>query len=257
MAELVKNKVGDYDELFIEQTGSGCCGEMFSCGLWEGNTEFTVRPMNNKKNVVMYVGEESSCLCRCCCGPYRSMKIKVHDGKDDKAPSFIQYNRSFACMPSNLKCCCYQEMSAKLLTDEKKEEGKDIGSFVESFYWCHTQFNVVDEEGKVAYHVHPPTCCCGMCVSYCPEASCSTCKLGCCRIPFDIYDPKSGKSVGKICKVWGGLATEVFTDADSFECKFPPEATPNEKALILGGVFLINQLYFENGSVEKVDNNVP
>lgn len=81
------------------------------------------------------------------------MKIKVHDGKDDKAPSFIQYNRSFACMPSNLKCCCYQEMSAKLLTDEKKEEGKDIGSFVESFYWCHTQFNVVDEEGKVAYHV--------------------------------------------------------------------------------------------------------
>ena len=84
---------------------------------------------------------------------YRSMKIKLHDGVDDKAPSFIQYDRAFACMPSNLKCCCYQEMSAKILTDEKKEEGKAIGSFIESFYWCHTQFNVVDEEGKIAYHV--------------------------------------------------------------------------------------------------------
>jgi hypothetical protein len=45
--------------------------------------------------------------------------------------------------------------------------------------------------------------------------------------------------------VWGGIAKEFLTDADTFEVQFPADADPDTKLRIVGGVFLINQLFFE------------
>jgi hypothetical protein len=80
------------------------------------------------------------------------------------------------------------------------------------------------------------------------------CKEGCCscRIPFYIYIPgKQGDNdeIGKIVKVWSGLGTELFTDADKFELLFPTDADPGNKATLLGMLFLLNTMFFER------DNN--
>ena len=81
-----------------------------------------------------------------------------------------------------------------------------------------------------------------MCVDVCSEGCCS------CRIPFNIYEPgkhAAGQEVGQVVKTWAGLATEVFTDADKFELRFPANADAQTKTRLLGATFLLNQLFFE------------
>jgi len=52
--------------------------------------------------------------------------------------------------------------------------------------------------------------------------------------------------VGVITKKWSGLGKEVFTDADNFGITFSSELKETTKAILLGAVFLIDFLYFEN-----------
>ena len=51
--------------------------------------------------------------------------------------------------------------------------------------------------------------------------------------------------VGKIVKLWRGLGTEVFTDADSFQVEFPEGADEDTKKRILGTVMFVNIQFFE------------
>ncbi|MDA8539177.1 phospholipid scramblase family protein, partial [bacterium] len=41
------------------------------------------------------------------------------------------------------------------------------------------------------------------------------------------------------------MAAQAFTDADNFGCTFPPDATPQAKAVLLAAVFMIDFLFFE------------
>lgn len=54
------------------------------------------------------------------------------------------------------------------------------------------------------------------------------------------------RMVGKITKKWSGLLKEAFTDADSFGVQFPEGWQDETKATILGAVFLIDFVHFEN-----------
>ena len=84
----------------------------------------------------------------------------------------------------------------------------------ETFYCCVPQYAVKSKTGDLQYNIHMPVCCGGCCLDLCAEGCCS------CRIPFYIYPPgqhDTGTQVGKIVKVWGGIAKELFTDADTFE----------------------------------------
>jgi uncharacterized protein YxjI len=51
---------------------------------------------------------------------------------------------------------------------------------------------------------------------------------------------------GRITKRWSGLLKEGFTDADKFGVLFPAEWDVRLKALLLGAVFLIDFVHFEN-----------
>jgi hypothetical protein len=70
-----------------------------------------------------------------------------------------------------------------------------------------------------------PTCVGGMCVNIFAEG------LFNCRIPFYVFPPgveqEKGNEVGSIVKIFGGLSTELFTDADKFEVRLelPSEQT--------------------------------
>ena len=61
-------------------------------------------------------------------------------------------------------------------------------------------------------------------------------------------DPKrgrDGKKYAQITKVWGGMKSEMFTDADKFEVEFPAGSDPDSKARLLGTVFFLNMNFFE------------
>ena len=74
-----------------------------------------------------------------------------------------------------------------------------------------------------------------------------------CRVHFDIINVATG-STGYIRKIFSGIAKEMFTDADSFILSFPPDANVHHKMLLLGAVFLIDFMYFENNDRDNNNN---
>jgi len=66
--------------------------------------------------------------------------------------------------------------------------------------------------------------------------------------PWTFIIKKNGRDEGKITKRWSGLFKEGFTDADNFEVMLPVESSLSERCLILGAVFLIDFVHFENKS---------
>jgi len=64
--------------------------------------------------------------------------------------------------------------------------------------------------------------------------------------PWTFQIKKGGQELGKITKKWSGLAKESFTDADNFGITFPAGIELSQKAVLLGAVFLIDFVHFEN-----------
>lgn len=54
-----------------------------------------------------------------------------------------------------------------------------------------------------------------------------------------------GREVGRIEKKWGGLATEAFTDADTFALSLP-QGDPTLRRLVVAAAILVDFAYFEN-----------
>jgi uncharacterized protein YxjI len=64
--------------------------------------------------------------------------------------------------------------------------------------------------------------------------------------PWTFEVRKNNREYGKITKKWSGLLKESFTDADNFGVTFPDDWDITLKALLLGAVFLIDFVHFEN-----------
>ena len=66
--------------------------------------------------------------------------------------------------------------------------------------------------------------------------------------PWTFQIQKESKELGKITKKWSGLLKESFTDADTFGISFPKKSDLNQKAILLGAVFLIDFVHFEDNN---------
>lgn len=243
--------LGSASEFRISQTMKGCIQEMFGC---EANSEFHF--LINGEHVGT-IEEQSSCCIRLICKNNRYWDTKMVAGQDINAPAILTFHRPFRCIAGGGKCCCYQEVN--VAAGPKAEEGgTPLGKAIEGFYCCVPSFKTVTADGTHEYDFHQPTCCGGMMVNCCAQGCCN------CRIPFLIYKaggaesdtiPSSGSTPvpgfeneqpqAQITKVWGGLAQEMFTDADIFELKAPDGAAPDAKARLIAGTLMINQLFFE------------
>ena len=73
-----------------------------------------------------------------------------------------------------------------------------------------------------------------------------------CRLYGPILHPwtfevrENERETGKITKKWSGLLKEGFTDADNFAVALPPGKSVEAKSVLLGAVFLIDFVHFEN-----------
>ncbi|MBU2573176.1 MAG: scramblase [Elusimicrobia bacterium] len=63
--------------------------------------------------------------------------------------------------------------------------------------------------------------------------------------PWTFKISKDDAEIGEIVKKWSGLGKETFTDADNFSVRFPQGADADQKAVLLGALFLIDMVYFE------------
>ena len=64
--------------------------------------------------------------------------------------------------------------------------------------------------------------------------------------PWTFNILKQEQEIGKITKKWSGLLKEGFTDADTFGVAFPGDLPLEQKCILLGAVFLIDFVHFEN-----------
>jgi hypothetical protein len=175
------------------------------------------------------------------------------------------YKRPMTCPLWCGKLCCYQQVTME------NPDGSPNGSVMEKcWFCCSPQFSVVKPDGTVEFTMVPDSCKTGMCLL-----------VGCAGLggsTIDIYSDSSvqvGKVVHgteKLHKVpwlntvlWGqkqenshGLSLSQFRDGrrdikvDHFAVSFPPEASTDARARILGAVFLINQVFFEPGSAQAL-----
>ena len=110
-------------------------------------------------------------------------------------------------------------------------------------------FKVYDHQDNQIYLIHQPTCCGGCCVNCCAEGN--PCGKGCCKQSFRVYDADQSSTggdapyKGMIMKKPKSLATELFTDAEAFEVKFPEDANADQKGILIGAAIFINSLFYE------------
>ncbi len=66
--------------------------------------------------------------------------------------------------------------------------------------------------------------------------------------PWTFMIRRDETDVGKITKKWSGLMKEAFTKADNFGVTFPTDLHTPHKSLLLGAVFLIDFVHFEQSN---------
>ena len=81
---------------------------------------------------------------------------------------------------------------------------------------------------------------------YGAEGQCMAQLVGPILHPWTFHVVRNGVEVGSIKKQWSGMGKEMFTDADNFSATFPPDFDEKQKSILLGAIFLIDFVHFEN-----------
>ena len=230
----LKAHMANCSEMEIRQTRRGCFQELLGC---EAKTEFKYFIGSDQ---IAQSLDDDDCFCRMCCGPIHPFKTAVKELNTEA--ELVTLDRPLACAVGACKCCCYQE--ADITSD-----GAKIGHIKEEYYYCVPRFNITDHDDQPLYKMHSPTCLGGMCVDCCAEGN--PCGKGCCRVSFRFYDANQADTdgdaeyLGSVLKKPKSTMTEIFTDADAFEVKFPTEATPAQKGIFIASTIFLNALFFE------------
>jgi uncharacterized protein YxjI len=107
--------------------------------------------------------------------------------------------------------------------DVSRSNGAPLGKIKRRFALLRRLYSVVDRNGNEIFELFGPL-----------------------FHPWTFQIKKGGRELGKITKKWSGLAKESFTDADNFGIIFPKGIDLSQKAVLLGAVFLIDFIHFEN-----------
>lgn len=236
-SDALKAQIADMSEVSMRQTRRGCFQELLGC---EAKTEFKYYKNGDEDKFAVSL-EESNIFCRLCCAPIRPYEVAAKETGTEAELFTIE--RPLACGPGPCKCCCYQVLNIS-------SGGQPIGKVEEKFFFCIPNFVISDDQDKPLYKMHQPTCCMGMCVNCFAEGN--PCGKGCCKASFRLYpadqEDTDGDAafIGSILKKPKSLATELFTDANALDVKFPKGATTDEKAVIMGAALFVNTLFFES-----------
>ena len=177
--------------------------------------------------------ERSGCCSRCCCSnDCRGLKIEI---KHISSPA--EYDADFAKVyikakkPCALGCCCLCRPQIKVSLKEGK---KYLGKVREPFTCCDRDAEVYDEVGNLKYRIVGDCCQMGFCCGSSAE------KL----VEIEFVIKQNGQKVGFMKKMTSSYS-EYFTKADSYKIIFPPNATPEEKMLLIVAGLLIDYQNFE------------
>lgn len=197
---------------------------------WEVKNKF--RLLNSVGQQVYYAMEESETCNRICCGPQRGFVYHITDNMQQEV---FRIRRDFECC-TGANCCPCE--SCFYFAQIEDRNGTVLGH-VSNLHWCcKPLFGIWDANKSLMAEVRGPCC---------------PCQNVCCTadIEMPIFDVKSNTEIGKISKQWPGLLKEMFTDSDNFRVTFPADMDVKTKALMIGAVFIVDMMLYE----QKQNNN--
>jgi len=189
---------------------------------------------------LMYMKEESECYDKCCCGNFRAFTMHTYAGSQGEQ-EVLRYKRPFKCP---ILCCCFLPWPQEIHTHDGKSDAK-IGSvyqdwrclyaFIGRRYW-----KVVDGNGATTHIVEQNICCNEN--MFAPNCFCKVNR-------FDIKSADETQVVGSIENIWPGCSFRslFFKNLiDNYRVTFPQNASPEDKANIMGALLLIDFMLFSN-----------
>lgn len=158
-------------------------------------------------NVLYVAGEEGgSLLARWFLKALRPFTIELRDGEHRPV---LQVQRPFRFFFHRAEI--------------RDAAGDPIGSVERRFAFFRRKYAIFDGDGREIFQLFGPL-----------------------LRPWTFRIMADGGEIGKITKKWSGLLKESFSDADNFALLYPRDWDARLKALLLGTVFLIDFVHFEN-----------
>ncbi|XP_046362053.1 phospholipid scramblase 1-like isoform X1 [Haliotis rufescens] len=192
---------------------------------WECNNKYRV--MNSMSQQCYYAAEKSGTFMRQCCGSDRAFTIHIVDNIGQEV---LRMRRDFKCCGGCCWCADADCAAHEVIVETAKGEPLGYVRQLPSKWKGH--YGILDSRRNQLMEIWGP--CCG-------------CQGLCCTddVEFPVQSMKDGAVVSKISKQWGGAVREIFTDAEKFSVTFPQDLDVKVKATLMGAVFLIHFMYYE------------
>lgn len=193
---------------------------------WETRNRYQIK--NSVGQQVYFAQEESDTCHRQCCGPSRGFIMHITDNLGQEV---IRVNREFKCC-AGFNCCAGANCCSMEIEIEAPV-GQVVGYVKQRQSCLAPKYSINDAQDQSVLMIEGPTCICqGPCCTNDQE--------------FIVYSCDMAHEVGKISKQWSGFVKEYFTQADNFGISFPMDLDVKLKAVMIGAVFLIDFMFFEN-----------
>ncbi|KAL4221487.1 hypothetical protein ACF0H5_019744 [Mactra antiquata] len=192
---------------------------------WETSNKYKVQ--NSMGQQVYFAAEESDMCQRQCCGPQRSFTMHI---TDNAGQEIIRVNREFKCCAGCPWFACSRSLAHEISVEAPV--GQVVGYVQQTQSCMEPRYSIMNAEREEILSITGPCCIIsGPCCTWDQE--------------FIVHSKDGSTEVGKISKQWSGYVREVFTDADNFGVSFPMDLDVKMKAVMLGAVFLIDFMFFE------------
>lgn len=143
------------------------------------------------------------------------------------AQPFLVFDRPFKC---TILCCNRPEISVNLV-----ENGSNVylGKVKNPFAFCDLIGEIYDAANNKKYTIEGSCCQCGV-----------LCEGPCCQ-KASLAIKKEGQVCGSLDRVQGSVVQNCFTTVCNFAVTFPPDSSPEDRALFLAATIMIDFAYFE------------
>ncbi|XP_052227793.1 phospholipid scramblase 2-like [Dreissena polymorpha] len=200
---------------------------------WESANKYKIQ--NSVGQQVYFAAEESNMCARQCCGPQRSFTIHI---TDNAGVEIIRVHREFKCCAGCSWCACSRGCAHEVTVESPP--GTLVGYVLQKQSCIEPHYAIMNAQEEELLTIKGP-----MCVISGP----------CCpNVEFNVLSKDGTTEVGRISKQWSGALREYFTDADNFGISFPMDLDVKMKATMLGAVFLIDFMYFEQSGNQNQNN---
>ncbi len=208
---------------------------------------FSQSPQGGMKLLFKCKEYSGCCMRNCCPADSREFNMFIKHINEttyysnDFSNPFVAVNRPFKCT-----CCCLERPEMLCTYGESKQP---LGRIKQPFSCCDPIFSVYDNTGTLKYTIHADCC---QCFLVCRNNFCG--KLS--GVIFNIYNSSNINSnpVGSIIKKVASGA-ELITSADSYQINFPPEASPNDKMLLIIAGLMVDYQFFEESASQNNNNS--